>query len=156
MIKNIIFTHGLWSPSQCWPGTCFTSDFLLAIQIRWKFRLDVIPFLALRVQQIFAHATTAVPCTKFGSDHFVRIMVRLKRNFYQIWIPGEKTLVKRGPEPVWSKFYHTTWRHYYEIQQLWLEHMKSDRPWISPWIKSISNEWDISLSTCLCHNCRVP
>ena len=33
--------------------------FLPAIHIRWKFRLAVIPLLAIRSQQIFAHATTA-------------------------------------------------------------------------------------------------
>ena len=33
--------------------------FLLAIQIRWKFRLVVIQLLAIRSQQVFAHATTA-------------------------------------------------------------------------------------------------
>ena len=41
------------------PGARFTNDFLPAIQIRWKLRLAVIPLLAIRSQQIFAHATTA-------------------------------------------------------------------------------------------------
>ena len=40
-------------------GALFTNDFLPAIQIRWKLRLAVIPLLAIRSQQIFAHATTA-------------------------------------------------------------------------------------------------
>ena len=40
-------------------GAHFTNDFLPAIQIRWKLRLAVIPLLAIRSQQIFAHATTA-------------------------------------------------------------------------------------------------
>ena len=43
-----------------YPGARFTNDFLPAIQIRWKLRLAVIPLLAIRSQQIFAHATTAV------------------------------------------------------------------------------------------------
>ena len=30
-----------------------------AIQIRWKLRIAVIPLLAIRSQQIFAHTTTA-------------------------------------------------------------------------------------------------
>ena len=42
-----------------YPGARFTNDFLPAIQIRWKFRLAVILLLAIRSQQIFAHATTA-------------------------------------------------------------------------------------------------
>ena len=41
------------------PGARFTNDFLPAIQIRWKLRLAVIPLLAIRSTQIFAHATTA-------------------------------------------------------------------------------------------------
>ena len=41
------------------PGARFTYDFLPAIQIRWKFRLAVIPLPAIRSQQFFAHATTA-------------------------------------------------------------------------------------------------
>ena len=40
-------------------GTRFTNDFLLAIQIRWKVRITVISLLAIRSQQILAHATTA-------------------------------------------------------------------------------------------------
>ena len=51
---------GLWYHDGCWwPGAHFTNDFLPAIQIRWKLRLAVIPLLAIRSQQIFAHATTA-------------------------------------------------------------------------------------------------
>ena len=41
------------------PGARFTNGFLPAIQIRWKLRLAVIPLLAIRSRQIFAHATTA-------------------------------------------------------------------------------------------------
>ena len=41
------------------PGARFINDFFPAIQIRWKLRLAVIPLLAIRSQQIFAHATTA-------------------------------------------------------------------------------------------------
>ena len=40
-------------------GTRFTKDFLLAIQIRWRVRITVISLLAIRSQQILAHATTA-------------------------------------------------------------------------------------------------
>ena len=45
--------------NHCWPGAGFTNVFLPAIQIRWKFRLAIIPLLAIRSQQIFAHAMTA-------------------------------------------------------------------------------------------------
>ena len=37
----------------------FTNDFLPAIQIRWKFRLAVIPLMDIKSRHIFAHATTA-------------------------------------------------------------------------------------------------
>ena len=49
------WTHSLWDS----PGARSTNDFLPAIQIRWKIRLAVIPLLAIRSQQSFAHATTA-------------------------------------------------------------------------------------------------
>ena len=41
------------------PGACFTKDFLPTFQIWWKLCLAVIPLLANRPQQIFAHVTTA-------------------------------------------------------------------------------------------------
>ena len=40
----------------------FSDDFLLAIQIRWKFRLAVVQLLATKVQHDFAHVTTAQMC----------------------------------------------------------------------------------------------
>ena len=40
-------------------GARFNNGFLPAIQIRWKFRLAITLLLAIRSQQIFAHATTA-------------------------------------------------------------------------------------------------
>ena len=42
-------------------------------------------------------STAVVPCIKFCSDHCIRIEIRVKRNFHQIWIAIEKSLVKRGP-----------------------------------------------------------
>ena len=82
------------------PGARFTNDFLPAIQIRWKLPLAVIPLLAIRSQQIFAHATTAqLSC---HVQNFVAITVLesrwVKRNFHRIWIAMEKPLVKRGPD----------------------------------------------------------
>ena len=90
---------------QSGPGTHFTNDFLPAIQIRWKLRLAITPLLAIRSQQFFAHATTAVvPYTKFCSDHGNGVEVRVKRNFHRIWIAMEKPLVKRGPGFKSSRF----------------------------------------------------
>ena len=42
-------------------------------------------------------STAVVPCTKFCSDHCIRIEMRVKRNFHRIWIAMEKPLMKRGP-----------------------------------------------------------
>ena len=70
---NPRLNHRLWLEIQYQPifhkhvsrlvvyytGVHFTNDFLPAIQIRWKLRLAVIPLLAIRSRQIFAHATTA-------------------------------------------------------------------------------------------------
>ena len=44
-------------------------------------------------------STAVVPCTKFCSDHCIRIELRVKRNFHRIWIVMEEPLVKRGPGP---------------------------------------------------------
>ena len=54
------------------------------------------------------HDCTAVmPCTKFCSDHCIRIEVRVKRNFHRIWIAMEKLSVKRVPDDTkirqWSR-----------------------------------------------------
>ena len=42
-------------------------------------------------------STAVVPCTKFCSNHCIRIEVRVKRNFHRVWIAIENPLVKRGP-----------------------------------------------------------
>ena len=42
-------------------------------------------------------STDIVPCTKFCSDHFVRIEVRMKQNSHRIWILDGKTVTETGP-----------------------------------------------------------
>ena len=42
-------------------------------------------------------STAVVPCTKFCSDHSIRLEMRVKQNFHRIWNATEKPLVKRGP-----------------------------------------------------------
>ena len=49
-----------------------------------------------RPQFKFNGQQAVVPCTKFCSDHCIRIEVRVKQNFHRIWIATEKPLVKRG------------------------------------------------------------
>ena len=60
---NTVLLHGLKQHITCIaykfdPGAGFTKDILPTIQIRWKLCLALIPLLAIRLQQIFAHATT--------------------------------------------------------------------------------------------------
>ena len=55
--KGRVFSLGLNELTG--PGARFTNSFLPPIQIRWKLRLAITPLLAIRSQQIFAHATTA-------------------------------------------------------------------------------------------------
>ena len=76
---------------------CFTNDYLPAIQMRWKSRLVVIPLLAIRSQQIFAHATTAqLSC---HLQNFVAITVlKLRWEWNEISIEFDGKLVyKTGP-----------------------------------------------------------
>ena len=68
----------------------FINALLSTIPIRWKIRIAVIPLLATKSQQFFAHATIA------QLYHCIRILVRVKRNFHRIWIAMKKTLVKQG------------------------------------------------------------
>ena len=69
--KNVLCVYQ--SVTTLRPGASFTSGFLPAIQIRWKLRLAITPLLAIRSQQIFAHATTAqLSC---HVKHFVAITV---------------------------------------------------------------------------------
>ena len=45
----------------------------------------------------FHDSTAVVSCTKFCSDHGIRIEVSVKRNFHRIWIAIEKPLSETGP-----------------------------------------------------------
>ena len=75
------------------PGARCTNDFLVAIQIWWKLRLVVIPCLAIRPQQISAHAMIAqLSC-------HVQKFVATTVLSYRFWIAIVKPLVKRGPRP---------------------------------------------------------
>ena len=56
------------SSSLAWSGARFTNDFLPAIQIRWKLRLVITPLLAIRSQQIFAHALVKIIGNRLTRD----------------------------------------------------------------------------------------
>ena len=77
----------------------FTNDFLPANQIRWKHSLAGSSVAGRQIAANFCtcHDSKAVvPCTKFCSDHCtcIKVEVRMKRNFYRIWISMGKALVK--------------------------------------------------------------
>ena len=74
-------------------GARLTNVFLPAIQIWWKLRLVATNFCTCH------DSTAVVSCTKFCSDHCIRIEVSVKRNFHRIWIAMEKPLVKWAPDP---------------------------------------------------------
>ena len=81
------------------PGARFTKGFYPQFKYDGNFAL---PWLRCwpsdRNKFCTCHDSTAVvPCTKFCSDHGIRVEVRVKRNFHRIWIAMEKPLVKRGP-----------------------------------------------------------
>ena len=80
----------------------FTNEFLPAIQIRWKLKPSCNSVAGHQIATNFCtcHDSTAVvPCTKFCSDHCIRIEMRVKRNFHRIWIAMEKPLVSLDGAP---------------------------------------------------------
>ena len=61
-------------------------------------------------------STAVVQCTKFCSDHCVRIGLRVKRNFHRIWIAMGKPLVKRAPVQQGSTLFTFTWHfHWFSL-----------------------------------------
>ena len=48
-------------------------------------------------------STTVVPCTKFCSDHCIRMEVRVKRNFHRVWIAMEN-VSEMGPRLAWYPY----------------------------------------------------
>ena len=46
-------------------------------------------------------STAVVPCTKFCSDHCIRIETRVKRSFHRIWVAMGESLVKRCPGQIY-------------------------------------------------------
>ena len=50
-------------------------------------------------------STAVVPCTEFRRDHCIRIEMRVKRHFYQIWIAMKKPLVKRAQGVCWIQWF---------------------------------------------------
>ena len=109
---HLIAKPGNRTAPPSWPGARFTKKNLPAIQIRWKLYHAITLLLAIRLQQIFAHATTAqLSC---HVQNFVaitiRIKLRVKRNIHRIWIAMEKLLVKRARTHVLPYMVAPTWK----------------------------------------------
>ena len=68
-----------------------------------------------------------VPCTKFCSDHCIRIEGRVKRNFHRIGIAMEKTLVKRAPDPIYRKDLEQTSRDDCKHKALTRQHINCEK-----------------------------
>ena len=97
---NLIFFHRMQHFENSFGYQSIQLLLRPAIQIRWKLCLPVIPLLAIRSQQIFAHAMTAQLLCHV--QNFVAITVLESRWEWneisiEIWIAMEKPLVKRGP-----------------------------------------------------------
>ena len=54
-------------------------------------------------------STAVVLCTKYWSDHCVRIRKTVMRNFHRIWNAMDKPLLKRAPCPLKSTRYLNYW-----------------------------------------------
>ena len=78
----------MWHYGNRRQGPVSLTFFFTAIQIRWKLRLAITPSLAIRSQQIFAHATTAqLSC---HVQNFVAITVlESRREWNEIFIEFE-------------------------------------------------------------------
>ena len=82
------------------PGARFTNDFFA----RNSNSMENSPYCnSIADHQIATNfctrhdSTDVVPCTKFCSDHCIRIDMKVKRNIHRISIAMEKLLVKWGP-----------------------------------------------------------
>ena len=86
-----------------WPGARFTNDFFARNLNLMEISPSCNSVAGHTIETNFCtcHDSTAVvPCTKFCSDRYVRIVVTVKRNCHRIWISMEKPLVKWGPATV--------------------------------------------------------
>ena len=97
-------------------------------------------------------STAVVPCTKFCSDHCIRIEVRANRNFHRIWIAMEKPLVKRGPVcPIASISEVPHWRRNDSRERRDAPLVKTDRnisSWEEFWYACIINFYFIHNKHC--------
>ena len=94
-----LYLHSL--PCPCWSGPVSLTFFCPKFKFDENFPChNSVAGHKIATNFCTCHDSTAVvPCTKLCSDHCIRIEVRVKRNFNQIWIAMEKSLVKRAPGP---------------------------------------------------------
>ena len=95
ILRNVFYTIGpLWYESTSHHTIClYECAYLLPRQIPI---CNSVAGHQIATNFCTCHDSTAVvPCTKFCSDHCIRIEMRVKRNFHRIWIAMEKPLLKR-------------------------------------------------------------
>ena len=99
IFSNFAFA-ALYAVFHHWPGAIWLTIFLLEIQIWWKLRFVVIPQLAFRSQQIFAHATTAqlwCHMQKFVAITLLEWREKQNENSIEFELGWGKTVSKTGP-----------------------------------------------------------
>ena len=75
--------------------------FSTVILIRWKTHFVLVTSMAIKIPMKFCtcqYSCAVMACAKFHSHHVVRINVREKQNFHEIWVALENFLVK------WTKW----------------------------------------------------
>ena len=78
-------------------GMLFTDNFVLIIQIGYKFCFALIRFLTTGSPPSFAHTTTAQLCCvmcRTCSDHHIQIWMKAKQNLHRMWNMIGKLLTK--------------------------------------------------------------
>ena len=83
----------MWTFLLQLPGTSFTDNFFITIQMWWKFHYSIIQILIKWSLQYLAHGAV-VACAKFCCDMITSNWIRAKWNFHRIWIVREKSLAK--------------------------------------------------------------
>ena len=92
------------------PGTHFTNNFFITIQMRWKFHFTLIQIFMKWSLQNFSHDTTAV--LSWHVQNFLwyhNNWITTKWNFHRIWIVIEKSLMKCVPESRLTIHWHWQW-----------------------------------------------
>ena len=66
---------------------------------QWQCCFSVNPYMVIILPQMLHYSTSVVACAEICSDQYIRLEMRAKLNFYQIWIVVENLSVKWAPRP---------------------------------------------------------